>query len=97
MIPLNGKGLLIVFIKNLYKIGDGVSPGGAVFPFEILDGYDVAQGMIFLAKDYEVWQKFGSDVFVFRSSAKGRPEMFVHKKKIFYIWDLSKNSVLYAG
>ncbi len=95
MESLNLKGLEVIFIRHLHKNLNGLSPGGAIFPFECLAGYDMKNGKIVLTEDYEVWKNLNSNTFFFRSADKNRPMMFVHKRMLVSIRDLSSDKVLY--
>lgn len=89
--------LKIVFKSRLHLTPSGVSPDGAVFPFECLKSYDLEKGEIVLRDDFEVWIECGkdNDVFMFESPASGTTKIFVHKSLIKEIWNLENNTRLY--
>lgn len=89
------KGLEITFTDELMKWPWGVTPGGAVFPFEYLQSHDMENNVVTLRADYKAVIPLDDEVVIFQSEAPNTARMYVHKNKIASIKDLAKNKVLY--
>ena len=89
------RGLEVVFHKPLHKIGSGISPGGAVFPFEYLQTYDLEKGIVVLRGDYGAFKSLSDQVIVFQSDAPNTPQIWAHTKLIASIKDLNSNTILF--
>lgn len=88
--------LKVVFTGPLHRTQSGLSPDGAVFPFECLKSYDLEKGELVLRSDFEVWIDCASkEYFLFEPQAPGTARIYVHKKLIKEIWNLKNNVQLY--
>ena len=85
-------GLEIIFSSPLSTHFSGVSPEGAVFPYECIQQWDRITKTIVLQPDFAVNLK---NCLEFRSPAPGRPRMLVHPEMIVSIKELATGEVLY--
>jgi hypothetical protein len=89
------RGLEITFTESLHRTPSGVSPGGAIFPFEVVQTFDLQKGTVVLRPDYHALVQLGDDLVIFQSEAPHTMKMYVSSSIIASIKDLSKNKVLY--
>lgn len=89
----------IIFKKPLHVIGNvrdgGVSPGGAIFPFGILDEYNLETNSVILHRDYCVFQNLQNGSLFFKSAAPHRPQMVVSKDMVVKIREIDTGRVIY--
>jgi hypothetical protein len=91
-----GPALEIVFREPLCKVGGGISPGGAIFPFEVITSYDPDKNMLVLREDYRALLDLQSETLFFRSDVPRTPVMCVREDKVLEIRELGSDKPLYC-
>ncbi len=95
--PLDQKGFEIVFNGPLERYGSSeglLSPGGELFWFKHLAGYDIKNRKIILLEGCRVFKELSTEIFVFEHLGSHRS--YLSERSIFSIKDLSQNKLLYA-
>ena len=91
--PAKKRRVLKVFFKReLYKTIDGITPGGASFPFKFLKAFDIDERTIVL-EDYNVFVK--DEIAIFTGNKPSMPKIFVTTAVLVWIEDCESGNVVY--
>ena len=92
--PAKKRRVLKVFFKReLHKTIDGITPGGANFPFKFLKAFDIDERTIVL-EGYNVFVE--DEIAIFTGNKSSMPKIVVTTALLDWIKDCKSGKVIYS-